>query len=331
MGGGRQRSGGVSDAVVLITGGCGFLGVSTAARLLAQAPDRRIVLSDIVRHPRMERLSGDVTFVAADLSDPEASRQLVTRDVGTVFHYASLVSGGAERDFVAGFNANVRATINLLEACRERGACPRFVFTSSISTFGGRRLPAVVDDWTYQHPQSSYGVAKVVGEQLINDYSRKGYVDGRVVRLPAIVVRDEANTAVSGYASALVREPLRGPDYICPVPPEARMPILNVRNCVGVLIGMAELPPGALGDYRAINGPSIAPSAREIADAVVRRGREGMGKISFAPDPSIADIIATWPKEMRFERAEALGLPAPIPIDGIIDQYLAEQAVPGNC
>jgi len=143
MGGGGQRSGGVSDAVVLITGGCGFLGVSTAARLLAQAPDRRIVLSDIVRHPRMERLSGDVTFVAADLSDPEASRQLVTRDVGTVFHYASLVSGGAERDFVAGFNANVRATINLLEACRERGACPRFVFTSSISTFGGRRLPAV--------------------------------------------------------------------------------------------------------------------------------------------------------------------------------------------
>jgi NAD(P)-dependent dehydrogenase (short-subunit alcohol dehydrogenase family) len=137
----------------LITGGCGFLGVSTAARLLAQAPDRRIVLSDIVRHPRMERLSGDVTFVAADLSDPEASQQLVTRDVGTVFHYASLVSGGAERD------------------------------------------------------------------------------------------------------------------YVCPVPPEARMPILNVRNCVGVLIGMAELPPGALGDYRAINGPSIAPSAREIADA----------------------------------------------------------------
>lgn len=232
MGEGGQRSGGVSDAVVLITGGCGFLGVSTAARLLAQAPDRRIVLSDIVRHPRMERLSGDVTFVAADLSDPEASRQLVTRDVGTVFHY-----------------------------------------------------------------------------------SRKGYVDGRVVRLPAIVVR----------------EPLRGRDYVCPVPPEVRMPILNVRNCVGVLIGMAELPPGALGDYRAINGPSIAPSAREIADAVMRRGREGMGKISFAPDSSIADIIATWPKEMRFERAEALGLPAPIPIDGIIDEYLAEKSTPGKC
>jgi nucleoside-diphosphate-sugar epimerase len=307
---------------ILITGGSGFLGALTAGRLLARDPGQRIVLADLARHPRMERLTGNVAFVGADLSDPEACRRLVAPDVGVIFHYASLVSGGAERDFVAGFNANVRATINLLDACRQQGECPRFVFTSSLATFGGVRLPAVVDDWTHQHPQSSYGVAKVVGEQLLNEYSRKGYVDGRATRLPAIVVRDEPNTALSGFASALVREPMAGRDYICPVPPESRMPILNARTCVGVLVRLADLPAGTLGDYRAINAPSIAPSASEIADAVLRLGRRGMGKIRFAPDPAVSRIVAGWPQAMRSDRAEELGLTAETTIESIIQEHL---------
>lgn len=312
----------------LITGGSGFLGALTAGRLLARDPGCRIVLTDLVRHPRMERLAGDLSFVAADLSDPEACRRLVTPDVGAVYHYASLVSGGAERNFVAGFSANVRATLNLLEACREQGGCPRVLFSSSVATFGGVRLPAIVDDWTHQHPQTSYGVAKVVGEQLLNDYSRKGFVDGRAMRLPAVVVRDEPNTAVSGYVSALVREPLAGRDYVCPVSPEARMPILNVRSCVDVLVRLAELPPGALGDYRAINAPNIAPAAAEIADVVLRLGRPGMGKIRFAPDPAVARIVASWPQAMRFERAEQLGLTAEITVESIVEEHL--RAVQGG-
>jgi len=312
----------MSQKTILITGGSGFLGALTAGRLLARDPSQRIVLTDLARHPRMERLTGNVSFVGADLSDPEACRRLVAPDVGIIYHYASLVSGGAERDFVAGFNANVRASINLLDACRVQGGCPRVVFPSSVATFGGARLPAVVDDWTHQHPQSSYGAAKVVGEQLLNDYSRKGFLDGRALRLPAIVVRDEPNTALSGYASALVREPLAGRDYICPVPPETRMPILNVQTCVAVLVGLADLPVGALGDYRAINGPSIAPAAAEIADAVLRLGRRGIGKIRFAPDPAVARIVAGWPQAMRCARAEKLGLTAEVTIASIIQEYL---------
>ena len=312
----------MSQKTILITGGSGFLGVLTAGRLLKRDPAQRIVLTDLVRHPRMERLQGDVAFVGADLSDPEACRRLVVSDVGVIYHYASLVSGGAERDFVAGFNANVRATLNLLEACRVQGNCPRVVFTSSVATFGGARLPAVVDDWTHQHPQNSYGAAKVVGEQLLNDYSRKGYLDGRAMRLPAIVVRDEPNTALSGYSSALVREPLAGRDYVCPVPPEARMPILSVRACVDVLIRLAELPTDALNDYRTINTPSITPSAAKIADAVLRLGRKGTGKIRFAPDPAVSRIVAGWPQAVRCDRAEKLGLTAEITIDSIIQEHL---------
>jgi nucleoside-diphosphate-sugar epimerase len=234
------------------------------------------------------------------------------------------VSGGAERDFVAGFNANVRATINLLEACREKGARPRFFFASSIATFGGERLPKVIDDWTHQHPQNSYGVAKVLGEQLLNDYSRKGYVDGRAMRLPAIVVRDEPNTAASGYTSALIREPLCGRDYVCPVPPSTRIPVLNRGTCIELIVSLMGLPADALGDYRTINCPNIAPAAREIAQAVLRRKRQGVGKISFKPDPSVAGMIAAWPKQMLTTRAATLGLHASSTIDTVIDEYLTE-------
>jgi nucleoside-diphosphate-sugar epimerase len=183
-------------------------------------------------------------------------------------------------------------------------------------------LPDAVDDWTYQHPQNSYGVAKVVGEQLLNDYSRKGFVDGRGVRLPAIVVRDEPNPAASEYASALVREPVAGRNYVCPVAPSTRMPILSLRQAVEVLVLLGELPEGRLGDYRTINGVAIAPSAEEIADAVRHCGAPNLGTIDFDPDPEIGRIVAGWPKEMRFDRAKALGLRPDASIEAIVDDYL---------
>jgi len=315
----------MTDNVILITGGSGFLGVSVAARILAKYPEQRIILADLVRHPRADPIADKVYFVTADLSDPKACDKLLTSEIGTVYHFAALVSAGAERDFVAGLNANVYATLSLLESCRKQGHCPRFVFTSSIATFGGSRLPDVVDDWTYQHPQNSYGVAKVVGEQLLNDYSRKGFIDGRGVRLPAIVVRDEPNPAASGYASALIREPIAGHDYTCPVTPDTRMPILSLRRAVEVLVLLGELPEGRLGDYRTINGVAIAPSAGEIADAVRNCGAPDLGAITFEPDPDIAAIVASWPKEMRFDRAEALGLKPDASIEAIVDDYLLEK------
>jgi len=265
-----------------------------------------------------------VGYVEVDLSDAGACGDLVTPDNGAVYHYASLVSGGAEQDFVGGFSANVRGTINLLEACREHGACPRFFFASSISSFGGESLPKVVDDWTHQHPQNGYGVANVIGEQLLNDYSRKGYIDGRAMRLPAIIVRDELNTAASGYTSGLVREPLAGRDYACPVPPDTQIPILNARTCIDLIITLMDSPKGALGDYRTINCPNIAPTAGKIANAVMRRQRRWIGRITFRPDPSVARIVATWPRRMLFERAEKLGLTTSVTIDAIIDEYLTE-------
>ena len=311
---------------ILITGGGGFLGARLAALILAREPAAKIVLTDIARSPRLDPLAGRVEFIQADISDPGACRDIVHIDTGTVYHLASLVSGGAEKDFEAGMKANVFATINLLESCRLRAEKPVFVFTSSIATFGGRDLPDEVDDFTYQHPQNSYGVAKVVGEQLLNDYTRKGYVDGRGVRLAAIIVRDVANSALSGYASNMIREPLAGKDYVCPVGENIRIPLMGIKTPARFLYELGTMDGSRLGDYRTLNGRGISPTAGEIAAAVAARAPRGgtPGAIRFRPDPEIERIIATWPRVMHARRAASLGLPGDAGIGDIIDEYLAE-------
>jgi nucleoside-diphosphate-sugar epimerase len=321
-----------SNTKILITGGSGFLGVRLASLLLARNPATRITLTDIAEHPRAAALRGHVDFHIGDMSDAETCRRLITDEVGTVYHFASLVSGGAERDFEAGLKANVLATLYLLEACRLRGRRPRFVFTSSIATFGGAKLPSTIDDWTHQHPQNSYGVAKVVGEQWLTDYSRKGFVDGRGVRLPAIVVRDEPNSAASGYASALFREPLHGRDYACPVGESARIPIMSVSRAIETLAQLGALEGAAMGDFRTINGPSLSPSAGEIATAVrgfAKRWPTPLGKITFAPDPAIERMISAWPQHMKATRAQTLGLQADESLLHIIEDYIKELSAEG--
>ena len=309
---------------VLITGGSGFIGAALARAVLKRNAGGKLILTDIAESPRLEGLASEVPFVQADLGDFEVCRDLLSPDVDRVFHLASLVSGGAERDFEAGMRANLHATINLLEACRLRGSEPRFVFVSSIATFGGAGLPEKVDDWTFQHPQNSYGVAKVIGEQLVNDYTRKGYVDGRGVRFAAIAVRDAPNTALSGYVSNLVREPLDGKDYTCPVGEDTRIPIMGIHKAVRCLLELSEINGAELGDYRTLNGRGISPAAGEIAEAVRRLAPADrpLGRTTFASDPAIQSVIDSWPRFMEAPRASALGLPGDASIHELVGEYL---------
>ena len=313
--------------IVVITGGSGFLGVSVARALIERDDSQQIVLTDIAEHRRLSALKDRVTFVKADLTNPAACRDLITKEVGTVFHFAALVSGGAESDFEAGLQANIYAPLNLLEACRQNGDCPRFIFPSSIATFGGDTLPEEVDDYTYQHPQNSYGAEKVAVERLLHDYSRRGYIDGRGVRLGATIVRDVSNTAASGYVSNIIREPIAGNDYVCPVTPETRIPILSTRKCIKLLVAMGDLESASLGDYRTINGATLSPTAAEMAEAVRNCRLDNLGTISFKPDPEVMDIIGKWPRVMRFDRAKTLGLEADESIEAIVAEYLRQKGL----
>src|ERR1700753_419996 len=255
---------------ILITGGAGFLGQRLARRLLQRGGSEDIVLVDQVPAPDF----GDsrVKVVAADISDPAALKSLITSDVGLVFHLAAVVSGAAEADFDLGMRINLDASRLLLDLCRAAGHRPKVVFTSSVAVYGGA-LPPVVTDDTPLNPRSSYGTQKAMGELLLADYTRKGFVDGRILRLPTISVRPGApNKAASSFASGLIREPLNGQPTVCPVSPDLSLWLLSPPRAVESLIAGAELPSSAFAGRRALNLPGLSVSVADMLAALERAG-----------------------------------------------------------
>ncbi|OGA66816.1 MAG: hypothetical protein A3G81_10800 [Betaproteobacteria bacterium RIFCSPLOWO2_12_FULL_65_14] len=288
---------------ILVTGAAGYIGSALAKAL----PAERTRTTDQTAPAR----------VIGNLAYPRFTRSLITRDVEAVFHLASLVSGGAEQNFELGTKVNLEATRDLLEACRLAGHCPKFVFASSIAVYGE---VAEVDDQTPPSPRISYGAQKLVCEILIDDYSRRGYIDGRALRLPTVMVRPGgANTAVSGWASALIREPLAGRDYVCPVRPDTRMACISVGRVVDNLIKISETPESALGFHRTVLLTGIPVSAQQMCDAIKPKTD---ARVRFDPDPAIQAIMDTVPRATYSKRAAELGLGHNASIEEIVAEYL---------
>jgi nucleoside-diphosphate-sugar epimerase len=211
----------------------------------------------------------------------------------------------------------------VLEACRRQPQPPRLVFASSVAAFGGD-LPAVVTDATAATPQSSYGTQKVIGELLVADYTRKGYLDGRTLRLPTIVVRPgKPNRAASGFMSSILREPINGEPVVCPVPLDAKMWILSPARAVGALIHAQELPAAAWGWNRTLNAPGVTVSVSQALAALARlAGAETAARVRFERDPAIEKIVLGWPAQFAAERAARLGFNADRGIEDIIRAHM---------
>lgn len=320
---------------VLITGGSGFLGQRLAGALLgrgvlrgAEGNERRIdriTLLDVAAAP--PRGDSRIREVTADLGDAAVLETLIDGDTHAVFHLAAIVSGMAEAEFDLGMRVNVDATRQLLEACRKAGHRPRLVFASSVAVFGGD-LPDVVQDTTALNPQTSYGVQKAIGELLVSDYSRRGFIDGRSLRLPTISVRPgKPNAAASSFASGIVREPVNGQEAICPVGPDARMWLMSPATVVDNLIHAHDLPPEQLGTNRVLNLPGISVSAGEMVAALERvAGRDVASRVRWAKDERIARMVAGWPGAFDAARARSLGFRGDRSFDDIIRAYLAENS-----
>ena len=290
---------------ILVTGAAGYIG-SALVRSLAGAD---VVATDQSAMPFKQAVVGNIAY-------PKFARSLVTPEVDVVFHLASLVSGGAEQNFELGTKVNLDATRDLLEACRLAGHRPKFVFASSVAVYGGR-LPDPVTDETPPLPRLSYGAQKLVCEVLIDDYSRRGFVDGRALRLPAVLVRPgTANTAVSGWSSAIIREPLAGRDYVCPVAPETRLACISLAKVVHAFRRIAEVED--LGAKRTVLLTGIGASAQQMWDAVRPKAR---GQVRFEPDPQLQRIIDAAPKATQSRRAAELGLPHSTSIEEIVREY----------
>ena len=310
---------------VVITGGCGFLGQRVALQLLARGDVDELVLFDnanpALAMPEDERLS----VQTGDIADSEAVRRVISTGTNSVFHLAAVVSGQAEADTDLGYRVNLDGTRAVLDACRALGTCPRVVFASSLAVYGGALPPAVGDD-TPLTPRTSYGTQKAIGELLVNDYSRKGFVDGRAVRLPTVVVRPgRPNRAASTFASSMIREPLAGREAVCPVSPETVMALASPRRIVDGLLHAHDLPADAFGTSRSLQLPGFSVAVGEMAAAVRRAaGEAAYARIHWEPDPQIQQIVSGWPQALHASRAKALGFSADTDIDEVIQAFIED-------
>jgi len=317
---------------ILITGGGGFIGGRLAKALLARgelggARISRITLFDGAFPVRIAD-EARVQAVTGDISDPQAVRRVVASDTDAVFHLAAVVSGAAEADFDLGMRVNLEGTRLLLERLRQCAKPPRLVFASSVAAFGGA-LPPMLDDATTPVPQTSYGTQKVIGEYLVADYSRKGFVDGRSLRLPTIVVRSgKPNAAASSFASGIIREPLNGVVSECPVGPETGVWLLSPRRVVEAFIHALELPGSVWGAQRVVNLPGITAAVSDMLEALKRvAGGKAAARVLWKPDARIQAIVRTWPVRFSTPRALEMGFRADPDVESIIRDYVADEGI----
>jgi len=322
---------------IVITGGCGFIGLNLARNLLQRdslpGPDGtlreidKITLFDaFVPDHAPEGLDDRVEIVQGDISDKATVGALIDRDDISVFHLASIVSAGGEKDFDSAMQVNLQGGNNILESCRARTGTPRVVFASSFAVFGGDTMPDEVSDTTKITPETTYGMTKAIGELMINDYSRKGFLDGRSARLPTIIIRPgKPNAAASSYASGLFREPLSGNECKLPVTLDTQMPLLGYQNCIAGIIALHNLNADQLGTDRAVCLPARTYTPSTMIEALERVAAENkieLGPVTFAPDPAIQKIVSSWPQRMNAERAIKLGLPEDQNLDQVIQDFV---------
>ena len=321
---------------ILITGGAGFLGQQLIRRLLADGaltlngadgrpvahPIDRIVCFDVVpgriTDPKVDNRAGD-------LGDPATVAGLVDRDTAAIIHLAAVVSGTAEADFDLGMKVNLDGTRLLLEACRRVGHQPRLLFTSSIAVFGGD-LPPVVTDATTPTPQGSYGTQKLIGELLVQDCTRKGFIDGRSVRVPTATVRPgKPNGAASGFASGIIREPLAGLDAVLPVRESSEMWVASPRAIVGMFLHALALSPKDWGWHRSLNLPGLVVSMTEALKTLQAIGGDAaLAHVKRQSDQAVIQLVSTWAARFDTARARSLGFTADRDFGQIVRSYIED-------
>lgn len=323
---------------ILITGGVGFVGARLLKALLAKgqlalnagaAQDiSRIVVADQFA-PAQAHSDPRVQTVVGDLNDLIANGSLPFDQTDVVFHLAAAVSGECEANFDLGMRSNYEATHALLQACRCSGRKPTVVFASSLAVFGklpGFPMPELIEDFTLPTPQSSYGIQKLIGEQLVADFSRKGFIRGRNVRLMTVSVRaGRPNGAASGFLSGMIREPLAGLKAACPVPADTVVALSSPSRTIEGIVRAAEVSDLQWGPLTGVNLPALRTTVGEMAAALERvGGPQASALLDWTPDPAILRLVETWPGNVSSARANGFGLQADRSFEDIVREYIRE-------
>jgi D-erythronate 2-dehydrogenase len=319
---------------ILIIGAAGMVGRKLTAALLNSGAVggreiEKLTLADVIA-PEAVAFSGTVETHAIDLSAPASAATLIAGRPDLIFHLAAIVSGEAEADFEKGYRINLDGSRYLLEAIRLEGAkspyLPRLVFTSSIAVFGAP-FPEAIGDEFFNTPLTSYGTQKAICELLLNDYSRKGFVDGIGIRLPTITIRPgKPNAAASGFFSNILREPLVGQEAVLPVSKDVRHWFASPRAAIGFLTHAATLDTSKLGWRRTLSVPGLSATVGEEIEALRRvAGDSAVKLIHEVPDARIIGMVDGWPKNFAAKRAEALGFTAEKSFDEIIRIHIEDE------
>jgi len=342
---------------VVITGGGGFLGGQLARSLAdrgeltgpfggpepidelllfdARFGDESMAYARSVNSASNGATDGPrVVLLEGDVGERDVVLSAIDRDDVAVFHLASMVSGECEVHFDEALRVNLDGGRHLLEALRAKQGTPRVVFASSVACYGGEAMPDQVSDLVKFTPQTTYGMTKAIGELMINDYTRKGFLDGRSVRLPTVIIRPgKPNAAASSWASGMFREPLAGETCHLPVHRDQLHPVIGYRDVVSSFIALHEASPDLLGDDRGFVLPSHRVTVSEclsILEGVASALEIDLGIVIDEPDPVIQSIVDSWPTATDGSRARRAGCPDPSPIDRIIRDYLEDFSTKPN-
>ena len=320
---------------VVITGGAGFIGYRLAEAVLARndmvdqngvrrAVDRVTILDQVA--PERPLADARLRIVTGDVTERAVLADALDGTPDTIFHLASVVSGGAEADLQLGLRVNLDGTRTLLDLAAESGRRPKLLFASSLAVYGGPQATHV-SDATIPTPMSSYGVQKLCCEYLIGDYDRRRLIDGRALRFPTIAVRPgKANLANSSFISAVIREPLAGRDTVCPVPDDVPIALMSPGRLIETILQVHDLPTETFGWPRALVLPAVQVTVREMLDALEEiAGPEARRRVTFRDDPKVLPMVRSWPAEVSSARAAGLGITPDRDARTFVEQYAREQ------
>jgi D-erythronate 2-dehydrogenase len=300
---------------ILVLGAAGMVGRKLTDRLLRDGrlgnrEISRMTLQDVVAAAKPTSASFPVDVVTSDFSDPATAPKLVAGRPDVIFHLAAIVSGEAELDFDKGYRINLDGTRMLFDAVRLVGGGykPRIVFTSSIAVFGAP-FPEAIGDEFFLTPLLSYGTQKAIGELLLADYSRRGFMDGIGIRLPTVCIRPGLpNKAASGFFSNILREPLAGKEAVLPVSEDVRHWHASPRSTVGFLLHAATMDSAAAGARRNLTMPGLSATVGEQIAALKRvAGDKVAARIKREPDAFIMGIVKGWPRNFDARRSGQFG------------------------
>jgi D-erythronate 2-dehydrogenase len=321
---------------IVVTGAAGFLGQRLIRTLLARGEltglDGRTQRIEKIRAFDVAALRGiddaRVEVLTGDIADARQIEALIGPKTSSVFHLAAIVSGQAEQEFDLGMRINFDATRALLERIRALETRARFVMTSSVAVFGGA-LPPTVEDTHVWSPKSSYGTQKALADLLLADYSRRGYVDGRSLRMPTVVVRPgKPNRAASSFASGIIREPINGEEAVCPVAPETLLWLMSPERAVENLVHGHELPAERFTEGCVINMPGLSVTVSEMLASLRRvAGEVVANRVRFERDPAVEKIVNSWPGHFSATYARSLGFVYDERFDDVVRAFIERDAL----